>query len=337
MKNYWWFVLLTVLLIVGWWMSSKNKQIIISPEAPYFTVEKPLEKYSFESLRGKVFLGSEIEIKEDIFYYAVDPPVGGQVRQGAGQDKLKMSGQIKIPEGNPPLGGWPVVIMIRGYADQEIYETGMGTRNAAAFFSKNGFLTLAPDFLGYGESDLPPDNSLEERFMRPGQVLELIASVKNIKDADENKINIWGHSNGGQIALSVLEISSKDYPTSLWAPVSKPFPYSILYYTDEFDDLGRALRKVVAGFEAMYEADDYSIDSYYDWIEAPIQIHQGTNDDAVPVEWSRKLVEKLEELEKKVELYVYTGADHNLAGPLVGERKAWNAAVRRDLEWFRSK
>ena len=302
------------LLVGGWWWWPKQNQVILSPEAPWVQIEKPLEKYSFESLREKVFKGSEIEIKEDIFYYTVEG--------------YRISGQIKVPTGRLPVGGWPVVIMIRGYVDKEIYETGVGTRNAAAYFAKNGFMTLAPDFLGYGESDMPPNNSLEERFMRPGQVLELIASVKNIEDANKDKISIWGHSNGGQIALSVLEISGKDYPTSLWAPVSKPFPYSILYYTDEFDDYGRALRKVVAGFEAMYEAQDYSIHEYYDWIKAPIQIHQGTNDDAVPVEWSRELAEKLEELDKEVELYVYPGADHNLKG-------AWDAAVVRDLEWFR--
>ncbi len=304
----------------AWQSLPKEDQIIISPKASDFIIEKPLAKYSFMELRQRVFTGSEIEFPKDmkagevgVFYFEVEGK--------------RVSGQINWPVGKKPKSGYPVVIMIRGYVDQEIYETGIGTSRAAEVFAKNGYITLALDFMGFGESDDPPNFPLEERFLRPVQVLELIASVKKWGEVDSERINIWGHSNGGQIALSVLEISGGEYPTTLWAPVSKPFPYSIFYYTDEFDDYGKALRKVVAGFEAQYDADLYSIHNYYDLIEAPIQMHQGTNDDAVPVLWSEELAKTLEELEKEVELYVYSGADHNMLG-------AWSEAVGKDLEWF---
>jgi len=309
MKKYWWVGLTAGLVAVGGWWWGGNKQVVISPEAPWIQVEKPLEKYSFPELRKRVFQGSEIEadIDNQLFFYEVEGK--------------RISGQINMPPGEGPF---PVVIMIRGYVDQEIYETGVGTSRAAAVFAKNGLITLAPDFLGYGESEMPPVNPLYERFLRPVQILELIASVKNLEKADPDRIAMWGHSNGGQIALSALEISGKEIPTTLWAPVSKPFPYSILYFTDEFEDFGRALRKVVAGFEAQYEADEYSIYNYYDWIKAPIQIHQGTADEAVPLKWSQALEKSLKDLDKEVELYIYPGADHNLLG-------GWDEAVRRDV------
>lgn len=271
---------------------------------------KPLEKYSFSKLRERVFQPDGIWIDGDKFYYWVDGK--------------KISGQIHVPSGKSPF---PVVIMIRGYVDREIYQPGVGTRRAAEVLAKNGFLTLAPDFLGYGESDWPPDNVLEDRFWRPIEVLQLVASLPNLPHVDANRVAIWGHSNGGQIALSVLEISGKNYPTSLWAPVSKPFPYSILYYTDEHDDFGRALRRVVAGFEALYNADEFSIHNYYDWINAPVQIHQGTADDAVPLKWSKDLEKALNDKDKVVKLYVYPGADHNLLG-------GWNEAIERSILWF---
>jgi len=325
-NRFWWLILLLILGVGGllWYGNNNQKQVILSPEAPWVQIEKPLEKYSFPELKNKVFNGSEIELGKILqennsyvsrmFFYKVED--------------RKISGQINIPKTKKPVNGYPVVVMIRGYVDLEIYETGVGTKNGAGYFSANGFITLAPDFLGYGESDMPPNNSLEERFMRPMQVMELITSVKNLEQADENMIAMWGHSNGGQIGLSVLEISGRKIPTSLWAPVSKPFPYSILYYTDEFDDRGKALRKVVAGFDALYEADEYSIENYYDWIKAPIQIHQGSADDAVPVEWSQELNKRLKELGVEARLFVYAGADHNLRG-------GWNEAVVRDLEFFR--
>ena len=321
LKKYWWVGLLAVLLTAVYWLSKNDEQIMLSPEAPWIQVEKPLEKYSFANLRQQVFKGSEIKIdrllteenkfNSHLFFYEVNGK--------------KISGQLNIPNGEGPF---PVVIMIRGYVDIEIYQTGIGTKNAAGYFANQGFITLAPDFLGFGESEMPPNNTLEERLMRPGQILELMASIPNLNKAAIDKISIWGHSNGGQIALSVLEISGKKIPTSLWAPVSKPFPYSILYYTDEFDDYGKALRKVVAGFEAQYDADDYSIHEYYQWIKAPIQIHQGTADEAVPLKWSQQLEAELKDLDKEVDLFVYPGADHNLRG-------GWDEAVTRDVSFFR--
>ncbi|MEK7622761.1 MAG: alpha/beta fold hydrolase [Patescibacteria group bacterium] len=315
-KIFWLIGIIIVLGLGGWWFWPKGKTGFLSPEAKWIFQEKPLQKYSFPELRQKVFLPDGIWVEGSTFYFWTEG--------------RKVSGQIKIPSGSLPEGGWPVVIMIRGYADRESYQTGIGTNPAATVFAKNGYLTLAPDFLGYGESDMPPDNTLEDRFLTPVTVLQLIASVKNLKEANPDKIAIWGHSNGGQIALAVLEISGKKYPTSLWAPVSKPFPYSILYYTDEFDDFGKALRKVVAGFDAQYEANEFSIHNYYDWIEAPIQIHQGTADDAVPLEWSQALEKNLKEKGKIVELNIYPGADHNLAGA----SDSWNLAVQKSLEWF---
>ena len=328
-------VLLLIIATVVFWRQKSDKQIILSPSAPWLVVEKPLLKYSFPELRKQVFEpdgiwveGSPTSLKASLgastFYYWAE--------------NKKVSGQIHVPRGQAPEGGWPVVIMIRGYVDREIYQTGIGTQRAAEYFAKNGFLTLAPDFFGYGESDKAPDNGLEERFLCPVEVLQLIASVKNLVQANPEKINLWGHSNGGQIALSVLEISNKNYPTVLWAPVSKPFPYSILYYTDEYDDYGKALRKLVAGFDVQYEANEFSIHNYYDWIQAPIQIHQGTADEAVPLKWSEALEKTLNDKGKIVKLYVYPDADHNLGGPPSGEASgmnSWNLAVQRSLEWFK--
>lgn len=307
---------LLVLAGAGGYFRPNDSKKILSPEGKWTFANRPLEKYSFPKLRERVFRPDGIWEIGDRFYYWVDGK--------------KISGQIKKPGGSVPPNGWPVVVMLRGYVDKEIYRPGIGTERAAAVFAKNGYVTLAPDFLGYGESDPAFPNNLEDRFFHPVEVLQLVASLPNLDFVDPAKAAIWGHSNGGQIGLSVLEISGKNYPASLWAPVSKPFPYSILYYTDEADDHGKALRKVVAGFEALYNADEFSIDEFYPWIKAPIQIHQGTSDEAVPLKWSEALEKNLLDSDKEVRLYVYPGADHNLAG---GDN-AWNLAMQRSLAHF---
>lgn len=300
---------------------------LLTPEAS--VKELPFAKYAFAKLVERIDKPSEIEISENLFSYR-------------SEGKL-ITGAINIPEGGMPPDGWPVVILLRGYVDPDIYATGMGTKNAAKFFAERGYVTLAPDFLGYGGSEEEDNDSLGARVVKPVAVLDLLASLPGMKMINPSRVYLWGHSNGGQIGLSVLEIlgrreevdvqrqTPKIQAASLWAPVSKPFPYSILYYTDESEDKGKALRAAIAKWETDYDVFDYSIDRYLGWIRTPIQIHQGTADDAVPVEWSNELAESLGEVEslqgQALQYYVYPGVDHNL-------RQVWDTVITRDLKWF---
>ena len=203
-----------------------------------------------------------------------------------------------------------------------------------------GHLPPEPDFLGYDGSDSPCISAMEERFETYTTMLSLFSSLPSLpkaledvseykSSADITRVGIWGNSNGGHIALAILEITGKSYPTVLWAPVTKPFPYSILYYTDEYEDFGKKLRKLVADFETDYNVDEYTITSYLDWINAPIQLHQGGADDAVPQKWSDQFVQKLKELDKDITYFTYPGADHNL-------NPNWNTAVAKTISFFRN-
>ena len=230
------------------------------------------------------------------------------------------------------------MVLIRGYVDQTIYTTGEGTRQVGEEFASQGFITLSPDLLGYGSSDKPSSDAMEERFQTYTTILDLLESIKTLNEALEKQnlplartesVGIWGHSNGGQIALSILEITGATYPTILWAPVSKPFPYSILYYTDDANDHGKALRKVVAQFEAEYDSEPYSLINYFDWIKAPLQLHQGTADEAVPQAWSDILYDTLKEKEIPVTYYTYSGENHNF------NTGGWQTAFDRGLSFIK--
>jgi dipeptidyl aminopeptidase/acylaminoacyl peptidase len=200
---------------------------------------------------------------------------------------------------------------------------GTGTQHSAEVYAANGFISLAPDFLGFGGSEKPSADVFEERFETYTTALNLLASVKTLPMADATRVGIWGHSNGGQIALTALEVLGRPIPAILWAPVSKPFPYSILYYTDEADDHGKALRKELADFEQNYDVEKYSLSNYLGRITGPVLLHQGTADDAVPVAWSDILAKNL----KDVTYVTHPGADHDMNG-------AWNTVVLEDLKFF---
>jgi hypothetical protein len=261
-----------------------------------------------------------------------------------------MTGQINIPpkEKRKTVNGEAAtIIMLRGYVPKDIYSTGMGTKNAAAAFAKQGYITVAPDFLGYGGSDPDLTDTWEARFIKPIQVAELITSLEHYGISSAGifliRPGIWAHSNGGQIALSTLEILQRSIPTTLWAPVTAPFPYSILYFGDEEADEGKSQRAWIAMFEQKYDAAEFSHTTYLNQLQGPLQIHHGTNDDAALVWWSREFVDKIDAENQRrttaattsaqpailidLELFVYPNADHNL-------QPSWNTAITRDLDFF---
>lgn len=325
------FILLFIILIsvsLGWKLGG-SKDITIPLSSNETKDKRTLDKYTIENLTNAdikpgIFEVSELLNENEnytsyLFSFEFNPNLDGKT------NKIT-TGQLNLPSGNGPF---PVVVMLRGYIDQETFKTGDGTRRVADVLSQNGYITIAPDFLGYGSSDEEAQNIFETRFQTYTLVLSLIKSLDQVDNWDKENIFLWGHSNGGQIALTILEITQEYYSTVLWAPVSKQFPYSILFYTDQSVDRGKLIRSELANFEENYNPDLYSLDLYLDSINAPIQIHQGLADDAVPVVWSDELVENLEDLEKEVTYYKYSGTDHNMV-------PSWETIVNRDLEFFKN-
>lgn len=286
-------------------------------------IARPLDRYTIPNLKKTSFAPSQI-----IF----DPPTSTTSAYTVVPFRYlvegkKVTGVAHVPNSPKPTNGYPVIVQFRGYVDADKYYAGEGTEHSAESFAANGFLSLAPDFLGYGASDKPSTDVFEERFQTYTTALTLLSSVKTLSIADPARVGVWGHSNGGQIALTVLEAAPKPYPASLWAPVSKPFPYSILYYTDEADDQGKALRRELAKFEDIYDVNPYALTNYLDFISGPLQIHQGTADAEVPLKWTDDFVHVLQDKKVKVEYFTYPGADHNLT-------PGWNTVIARDIAFF---
>jgi dienelactone hydrolase len=333
---------LCAVLIVGigtfYYLQRNNP--FVSPLVDKKETPKPLLAYSFEQLKRTQFLPSQItlgpllketeKIRSQMFYFTVPEKPNSTVMKN-------VSGVITAPIES---GEYPIIVMFRGFIPEEIYEPGMGSQPSANQLAANGFITVAPDFLGFGESASPSAVLFEDRFQTYTTGLSLLASLPTLNEglmasysgtvrADTGHIGMWGHSNGGHIALSVLAVSGVTYPTVLWAPVSKSFPYSILYYTDEFDDQGKMLRKALSDFEKEYDTELFSPKNYFSWIKAPILVNQGQNDQEVPVWWSDELVGELKKDDIDVTYKIYPNADHNMLPD------GWSKAVAGTIEFYR--
>ncbi|MDP1710261.1 MAG: hypothetical protein Q8L28_01465, partial [bacterium] len=250
-----------VFIAIGWFANTAyhlfSSQIPAPGWSAYGGKPRPLEKYSFENLSqtyhqevgpldgGKIEIGKVIAENVDFTSYEFSMEFSPDLSKNL----KKVTGLINIPKGT---GTFPLIVMFRGYVDQEIYKIGMGTQRAGEYFAKNGFIAVSPDFLGYGSSDSESSDIFESRFQTYTTALSLLNTINALKvyplkrgqdhiKVDTNNVFLWGHSNGGQIALAILEITGKPYPTVLWAPNSAKFPYSIIYYLDEASDEGKLL------------------------------------------------------------------------------------------------
>lgn len=305
-----WIAIVVSMVFFGIWFLENSGKEIISPFGSRQKDQKPLEpgnkysSYTFEALSQKNFPQGEIKLtnatrKEEnyttyVFTYK--------------SDGKTISGMANIPSGQGPF---PVIVLLRGWVDRSEYYIGLGTERSANFLAEHGFLTLAPDFLGYGYSDWEDQDILIARFYRPVEVLNLVASIPGLPKANPEKIGLWGHSNGGQIALSLLEITKKGYPTSLWAPVSLGFPDSVLIYMGKEEDVGNVVKEKIDEFSLENDPKEYSIAEYFNKIKAPFIIHQGKADALIETSWTQNLVNKLKTVGNEVDFYLYSGENHN--------------------------
>lgn len=157
-----------------------------------------LEPYNFENLRRREFRGSQIVLergmKEEegftsyLFSFQTD---GKRVTGQANLPALDQNGSGPAGRQVFPEQKFPVVVMVRGHVEDEAYFTGAGTHKAVGVFAENGFITLAPDFLGFGGSDQASADILEARFEKPITILNLLASVKTLEQADSNKVFLF--------------------------------------------------------------------------------------------------------------------------------------------------
>jgi dipeptidyl aminopeptidase/acylaminoacyl peptidase len=298
--------------------------------------ELNLLKYDFDSLKerggvvGEITIGGAIPAIETRRKLAHSGGQAFTTREiSFTSEGKKISGMINyyLADSFAVKAGRPVIIMIRGYADKPGYYPGYGTWRVADKLAEVGYTTISLDFLGFADSESESPDMMAARFEKVNAVLDLIESVKQLPWVDKDRIGIWAHSNGGQIALSVLEVTGGKYPTVLWAPMTNPFPQSVLDTADSLDDGGVAVRTALAEFEKHYDARRYAFENYYQWINAPILIQQGTADDQVQVKWQESVVAGLKKLGKKVSLIIYQGDDHNMS-------KDWGEAVGEDLKFF---
>lgn len=285
-----------------------------------YPADHPLAGYTIEGLRQRSYPGGTIEITQlvtsttEFTKYLIRYP----------SDELSITGMMNVPSGEGPF---PVVILNHGYIPPSRFWSGADTWRAADSLARQGYLTISPDFRGWGGSDRGSN------YFRAGLVIDalnLISSLPSLPQADPNRVAMWGHSMGGGVTTRAIVIDARIKAAILYAPVSA--------------DDGEVLARWGGGSRA---ATDGPLDEIYrqasrdpeflrltspihylHLASAAVQIHQGTADRTTPPQWARAIRDGLQAAGKSVEYFEYPGQDHAFEGD------SWQLFMERTLEFL---
>lgn len=294
-------------------------------------IKDALHPLTIESLRQGEYPGSEITIEQTL------KPGSNYQRYLASykSEGLKIYGLLTVPDSS--VGKSPVIVFNHGYISPSVYQT---TERYLAYvdgFASSGYIVFKPDYRGHGNSEGEAEGAYGSNAYTI-DVLNAVASIKKFKDADAEKIGMWGHSMGGHITLKNMVVNKDIKAGVIWAGV-------VGDYTDLINNWrrgsatpipspsgARRWRQVlIEKYGTPQDNPEFwksiSANSYLSEISGPLQLHHGTGDASVPVVFSQKLADQLKASGKEVELYTYPGDDHNLTSN-------FNTAMKRSIDFF---
>lgn len=194
-----------------------------------------------------------------------------------------IAAELRLPPGTSRI---PAIVLIHGSGG-----VGANVDRWAQALSALGIAALILDtFTGRGISQTITDQSQLSSFSMIVDAYKSLALLSRHPRIDPTRIAVMGFSKGGFAAL----YSSMKRFQRLWATPGIEFAAYISFYTR---------------CDATLIADEIVSD-------CPICLFHGSADDYVPVEPTRRYVDRLKRAGKDVQLTVYEGARHAFDNPL---------------------
>lgn len=279
------------------------------------------DEYTIDALRRATLQGGDFRVNEKIGTNKSYTTYAISYRSG----NLTISGVMNVPRIPSPQSGFPLLILNHGLIPPPLYTMGRGSKREQDFFSRRGYVTIHPDYRGHASSSpaLPKHHDFYVGYTQ--DVTSLLDAIERDPPAyiNASRIGIWGHSMGGGIASRVMVLRPEVKAFVLFAPISADAednffeltPEEVKWMHETYGPAGDAIYRKISPIE------------YFGDVSAPVQIHVGSADTAVPASFSEKIYDRLKEQGKQVEFFVYPGERHEFIND-------WPLAANRALQFF---
>ena len=283
-------------------------------------------------MRARQYPGSDIVVEK-----VLDPGVNyNRYYVSYLSEGLKIYALMTVPMGEKPATGWPVIIFNHGFIPPDVY---VSTERYIAYvdlIARSGYIVFRSDYRGHGNSQGEargaygsPDYTVD--------VLNAVASVKRYPDSDPDRIGMWGHSMGGYITLRSMVITQDIKAGVVWGGVVASYPdlltrwrrgpSAVVPTPNPRSWRNSLIQQYGSPEENPRFWNSISANSYLSDISGPLQLHHGTADEEVPLEFSETLFTQMLDAGKYVELYKYEGDNHNISN-------SFSTAMQRSIEFF---
>jgi len=264
---------------------------------------------------------------------------------------LKVHALVAIPDRAPPAGGYPVVVANHGHhpepsqygvtAEGRDWRPGDYYRRIPELFVARGFMVVMPDYRGHSNSEGLEfaGGMLESRYYTE-DVLNLLAGLDSLTQANAEAVFMWGHSMGGEVTLRALVATDRVKAASLWSSVGGDI-WDQSYYYSRYEDPAAfdssetpkpVIERLSGAIEALAGDFDYRDSEpllHLDHLTTPVIIQHATGDRSAAYSWSERLAKELYMRGKAYEFWSYPGDDH------LFQADAMELASDRDARFFK--
>jgi dipeptidyl aminopeptidase/acylaminoacyl peptidase len=244
---------------------------------------------------------------------------------------LRISGILNVPDGRGPF---PVLVLLHGYIDPDIYVTGQGLMREQDYLARRGYVVLHTDYRNHAGSD---DDPSAERRLRLGYTKDVVNAVLAVRRSrlpflDGERVGLLGRSMGGGVTYNTLVAQPGLVDAAVvFAPVSSLAADNFNRWIRNDGDRAGLAGQIIDRYGAPEDNPAFwraaSPRPYFDRITEPVLIHHGTADESCPIRWTRATYAALQRAGKRARLFVYEGEAHAF-GP------QWPLSMRRTVRFL---
>lgn len=255
-------------------------------------------------------------------------------------DGFKVNGQLTIPTGEEPAGGWPGVIFVHGYIPPSTYQTFSHYADYVDYLARNGFVVFKIDLRGHGNSEGEAGGG----YYSSDYVIDVLQAKSALQNSDfvnPEKIGFWGHSMAGNVVSRAMAASPDTPAIVIWG--------GAVYTYSDFQEYGiddnsyrppsdqsesRRRRNELFAIHGQFDPNHefwkmVPMTNYLDGIRGAIQLNHAVNDDVVNIGFSRNFNSILDNTSIPHELHEYSSGGHNITG------SAFNEAMQNTVSFFK--